>query len=177
LQETNHAFSKKGWPTLAMGIGINTASVVAGNMGSEKRLNYTVIGDGVNVASRVEALCKRYGADTIVTHDTVLDAPSFFYKELDKVQVKGKSEPIVIYQPLSDGAAVPGALRAEVEQHHHALTLYRDRRWKQARDVFQALKRQSENHPLYPLYLTRIERFIQEEPGDHWSGVFEFQDK
>ena len=100
LEHSNAAFQAKGWPELAMGIGIHTGKVVVGNMGSKDRLNYTAIGDGVNLASRLESATKEFGVPIIVSEATRQQAPGYQYKELDIIQVKGKSQSVRIFTPL-----------------------------------------------------------------------------
>lgn len=99
LENNNRVFREKGWPELAMGIGVHTGKVVVGNMGSRDRLNYTAIGDGVNLASRLESVTKEYGLSIIVSEETMKQAPSFRYKRLDTIQVKGKQEAVTIFTP------------------------------------------------------------------------------
>lgn len=100
LANVNANFSTRGLPPIAIGIGINTGKVVAGNMGAPSRLNYTVIGDGVNLASRLEGLTKQFGATIIVSATCVQAAPGFSYRELGVTQVKGRQEPVRIFEPL-----------------------------------------------------------------------------
>lgn len=100
VDELNRGFTRRGLPELTCGIGIHTDRVVAGNMGSPTRLNYSVIGDGVNLASRLEGLTKRYHVPLVVSDATRRRAPGFVYRELDRVRVKGRREAVTIFQPL-----------------------------------------------------------------------------
>ena len=101
LKACNLAFQERGWPQLAMGVGVHTGKVVIGNMGSKNRLNYTAIGDGVNLASRLESVTKDYQVPVIVSEATMNSAPAFQYRELGTIQVRGKQQAVRIYMPLS----------------------------------------------------------------------------
>lgn len=100
LDQCNAVFQAKGWPAIAMGVGIHTGRVVVGNMGSKDRLNYTAIGDGVNLASRLESVTKEFGVPIIVSEATVRQTRGFEYRELDLIRVKGKQETVKIFTPV-----------------------------------------------------------------------------
>ncbi|MBI4948699.1 MAG: HAMP domain-containing protein [Deltaproteobacteria bacterium] len=176
LKGLNAEFEAKGLPMLSLGVGVNTAMVVAGNMGSITRLNYTVIGDGVNLASRLEGLSKKYGVDIIVSASTRALAPGFVYRELDIVRVKGKSEPVGIYEPVGETGAVDEAVVKEIDAYHEGLKLYRERRWDLARETFRALR---VNNPLllYAIYEERARELIENPPPAEWDGTTVFHEK
>jgi len=100
LEKSNVVFREKGWPELAMGVGIHTGKVVVGNMGSKDRLNYTAIGDGVNLASRLESVTKEFGVPVIISEATMRQAPGLQYKELGVTRVKGKQKEVKIFAPM-----------------------------------------------------------------------------
>ncbi|MCG8324224.1 MAG: adenylate/guanylate cyclase domain-containing protein [Thiotrichales bacterium] len=134
------SFVKRGWPAPDMSIGINTGMMNVGNMGSKYRVAYTVVGDAVNLASRVEHLTRIYQVPTIVTESTMKAAPDFVYRELDLVQVRGKHNHTKIYQPMCHKKDLSGSLEKELEHHHIALNYFHDKNWSEAAKRFEKLK-------------------------------------
>lgn len=173
LPGVNASFHEKGWPEVRIGIGINTGIMNVGNMGSRFRRAYTVMGDAVNLGSRLEGLTKRYGVAMIASEDTRQAAPGFAYRELDRVRVKGKDQPVLIYEPL--GTAYK-AMPEEVEQFQQALGFYRACQWDKAVTLLARLA-QANPQPLYDMYLARIAHFQQQPPTSDWDGVFIFETK
>lgn len=181
LVETLHnltdEFAEKGYPPIKMGIGLNSGKMSVGNMGSEFRLAYTVMGDAVNLGSRLEGLTKQYGVDVIVSEFTKEMANAYFYKELDMVRVKGKLEPITIYEPICLRDNITDRLRQEDNLLLSALKAFRQQNWTLAISQFEQLRLEFQDHLLYRMYLERIELYRQEPPGDDWDGVFTHQSK
>jgi len=177
LRDLNLELEQQGMPQLDIGIGINTAMVVAGNMGSPTRMNYTVIGDGVNLASRLEVLTKRYNVPIIVSETTMIAAPGFVYRELDKVRVKGKNRSVMIYQPLGLADAVDVKGLIELEQYHAALKSYRQRDLAQARVEFARLRALYPGSRLYQIYEGYIEHFSKTAMNHDWDGSFVLYEK
>ncbi len=177
IRQLAFELSQEGLPNPDVGIGVNSSRVVAGNIGSPSRLNYTVLGDGVNLASRLESLTKRYGVPIIVGEATAAQASKLVYIELDKVCVRGKSTPVRIYQPLGKPDELDEARRNLVTRHHRALALFRARSWNAAEDIFRSLRPQPGYTDIADIYLSYVADFTLTEPGDNWDGVFTLSEK
>jgi adenylate cyclase len=171
VKTLDEPFSEKGWPPIRVGVGIASGDMNVGNMGSEFRIAYTVMGDTVNLGSRLEGLTKQYGVDIIVNDRTVELVRDFTFRELDLVRVKGKNEPVAIFEPLGPGGEISRDVAQELATYTAALTAYRQKHWNVAQDSFQTLKERTD-HVLYNVYLDRIEQFRRDPPPDDWDGVF-----
>jgi adenylate cyclase len=171
VQSLDEPFAAKGWPVIRVGVGIASGDMNVGNMGSEFRIAYTVMGDTVNLGSRLEGLTKQYGVDIIVNDRTAQLVPDYAFRELDLVRVKGKNEPVAIFEPLGPTKEIGAETAEELALYAAALAAYRQRDWDIAQDSFQTLKERTE-HLLYTVYLDRLERFRGEPPPDDWDGVF-----
>jgi adenylate cyclase len=132
IKEISAKFSAKGWPAIRMGFGLNTGSMVVGNMGSSFRMAYTVMGDSVNLGSRLEALTKYYGVDIIVSEFVKAQTPDMLYRELDIVRVKGKDKSVTIFEPLGSLEHVTKETVAELSLYREALQHYRNQDWNLA---------------------------------------------
>lgn len=177
MHALRHEFQERGWPALHIGVGLNTGIMSVGNMGSKFRLSYTVLGDAVNLGSRLEGLTKAYGVELIVSETTKQAVPEYVYRELDLVKVKGKDKPIGIYEPVALETEISREESEEISMLTKALIAYRNQDWQIAEKLFSSLKHASPERILYELYLERIEGFKSQSPGENWDGVFTHKTK
>lgn len=177
LRSLDSTFQARGWPLLQIGIGLNTGMMTVGDMGSRIRKSYTVMGDAVNLGSRLESITKQYGVGILVSETTARAVPDIEYRELDRVRVKGKDTPVTLYEPLGPLYTLREPLRAELAEWHAALSFYRRQLWDDATYILKQLSKAHPDRKLYTLYLERIAHYRNQPPGTAWDGVTTFETK
>ncbi|MBN1257303.1 MAG: adenylate/guanylate cyclase domain-containing protein [Planctomycetes bacterium] len=176
LNEMQPEWEARGLPQIKIGIGLNTGMMRVGNMGSTTRFDYTVMGDNVNLGSRLENLNKTYGTSIIVSVATRQALGEEFYcRVLDKVRVKGKQEPVKIYELICEGEP-PAEVRAEVTAFEAAFADYQAQRFAEAQKKLLAVQKESPKL-LHKIYLSRIDAFLETPPAKDWDGVYTFTSK
>jgi adenylate cyclase len=177
LQQLAEPFKARGWPELHIGVGVNTGVMTVGDMGSPVRKSYTVMGDAVNLGSRLEGITKEYGVGVVVGEQTRAKAQGILFRELDRVRVKGKDEPISIHEPLGLINQISAGVQDEMHCWENALRLYRTQDWDAAEAQLKQLAADSPDCHLYALYLERINYLRINPPGEAWDGVTTFKTK
>jgi len=171
LNELREGWLAKGLPHIEIGIGINSGPMRVGNMGSDRRLSYTVMGDNVNLGARLEGLTKYYGVPLIVSDNTWLKLDNQFYgRELDRVIVKGKDLAIPIHEVIGRGK-VTGQLAIDLTSWQQALIDYRGRDWDKAEKVFQHWYNNYNQDLTAAMYLKLIKEFRINPPDENWQAV------
>jgi len=172
LKLLNKKWMGEGKPPLDIGIGINTGMMMVGNMGSEQLFDYTVMGDAVNLGSRLESANKSYRTNILISESTYEEVrEEFVCMEVDSVRVKGKNLPVKIYQLLGH-RKVPEQRSQAMSYFQEGLRLYKERRWQEAIDNFNLVKELDGDLQVAGLYIQRCLELIANPPPPDWDGVF-----
>ena len=174
----NAKFAARGWPTLKIGVGLNSGSVRVGDMGSQVRRAYTAMGDPVNVASRLEARTKYYGVGILVGEATRSAVQDVVFKEIDRIKVKGKEEAVTIYEPLGLESELGRERQEEIKLWNQTLRSYRAQQWDQVEVGLLNLQRLNPHCELYSrVYPERVAEFRRTPAPPGWDGVTVFDEK
>lgn len=183
LHDLNRKWHFEGKPELPTRIGIHTGEVIVGNVGSSDRMNYTALGDTVNLASRLEGVNKFYGTEVIISHDLYHEVEDkVLVRPLDIVAVKGKNKGVKIYELLAltkdDPALLPTDLQTELSaRFSKAYSLYLSQQWDQAIELFSSIAQQFGADQPTKMYLDRCKELKENPPGKDWDGTIHLHSK
>ena len=173
----NQKFARRGWPPLKIGIGVNSGGVRVGDMGSQVRRAYTVMGDPVNVASRLEARTKHYGVGILVGEATKAAVGDVVFREVDRIKVKGKDDAVTVYEPVGLEVEVDRKARDELKLWNQTLKSYRAQHWDGVEVNLLNLQRVNSGCSLYELYAREVTNKRRNPPPADWNGVTVFDEK
>jgi adenylate cyclase len=177
VEQINRSHRERKLPEIGIGIGLNTGTMCVGDMGSGIRRSYTVIGDAVNLGSRLEALSKYYGVRTVVSESTRAQAPSFIWQELDRVRVKGRAQAVAIYSPVAAQHTALSQTAEELSVWTHFLEAYRAQDWAQCGKLLVKLQQTAAPSALHELYATRLQTLQGQSFDPAWDGATNFDTK
>jgi adenylate cyclase len=185
MRQRLHEFNARRYsvskPRINIGIGINSDTVISGNIGSSKRMEFTAIGDGVNLGSRLESVSKHYGCDVILSDNTYRPCKDYIWaRELDYIRVKGRNEPVAIYELVGlRSDAVNGDKLSLIEHYHQGREYYLNREFISAKNEFAKALEIDKHDQAAMLHLRRCQHWLQTPPTDiDWDeGVWTFKDK
>lgn len=180
LDKIREDFPKKGFPVIDIGIGLNTGLMSVGNMGSGERFCYTVMGDSVNLGSRLEGLTKEYGIKVMISEFTKnkLTPGKFLVRDLDDIRVKGKNEPVNVFEIMRpDFLRETHLIKEFIEAFETGRKFYKVQDWQNSQKAFFQCLQIKPDDKATGLYMERIQEYMTESPGETWDGVYTFKHK
>ena len=172
IKELNADFARNQRLEINVGIGINTGQMNVGNKGSEFRVDYTVLGDAVNLGARLEKLTKFYDVDIIVGENTHQAAPEFAFRQLDYVKLRGRNKPVMIYEPLGLIESMDESEKVSLQRFHRGIKFFREGKWDEAEREISPLEQAQADCTIYRVYLERIIHHRRNPPPKDWDGSY-----
>lgn len=172
LKTLNPELNRLGYPTIDVGIGLNTGPMNVGDMGSHFRRAYTVLGDAVNLGARLEGLTKFYGVKILVGPETYAAIDDWSFRPIDRIRVKGKLEPVSVYEPIAPRKVLSDAWQQELTLWADTYQTYLNRNWALTREKLNELINQSQSPALYQVYLNRLTDLEAEGVPPDWDGTY-----
>jgi len=168
----NQHWAERGKPVIDIGIGVNTGTMWVGNMGSNLRFDYSLLGDNVNLGARLEGTNKQYGTHMIISEFTqAAVADLFVFRKLDLIRVKGKTRPVVIFELLERRPGTPEKIELAT-RFEQGLDLYSNRRWNEALEVFESVRRDFNDDAPSRVFIERCRAYLENPPPDDWDGAY-----
>ena len=177
VRDMNRMHRAGGRPEISVGIGINSGVMSVGDMGSTARRSYTVVGDAVNLASRLEGLSGHYGVEIVASATTRDLTPDYTWQELDSVLVKGKAQAVAVFTPLTTEAAIAAQRTGQLQRWAQVLAAYRQQDWAVGRNLLAPLLAADAKKVLYQLYAQRLASMALRPQDPSWDGATRFETK
>lgn len=177
LEKLSDQLVAEGWPPIAVGIGLSTGYANVGHLGSRERMTYTVVGDAVNTADRLQRCTSFYNLSLVVNDTATESVPEFLFRELDTVHVKGRQRFVRIFQPIChQDEAIPNTHR-QLQLHRKAMQFYRRGMWEDAEKLFRLLSEETQEAAFYRKYIERMVNIRMSEPTDGSNYIVDFTQK
>ncbi len=177
LAELRASYKERGWPDIKVGLGLSSGDMTVGDMGSKIRKAYTVMGDNVNLGSRLEGATRQYGVWILVSEATKNIAEGILFRAIDMVRVKGKNVPIRIFEPIGVEKELSDEKKEQIYKWNDMFALYQKQAWDEAQAILDQLLVIEPDFKLYKVFAERIAFFKANPPGDDWDGVTKFETK
>jgi len=180
LERFNQDRQSRDLTPISIGIGLNSGNVISGNIGSSKRMEFTAIGDGVNLGARLEGATKQYGCDIVMSEYTYEPCKDqVWVRELDRIRVKGKNKSVGIYELVAlRSEALPGQRVEQIERYHRGRKFYLNQKFTKAMGEFGSILEDIDRHDkATQVQLKRCQHWLENPPGDDWDGVWALTEK